>query len=32
MSKRQPKLLIEDIIESGEKIFTYTAGLTFEKF
>ena len=29
MSRRQPKLLIEDIIESGEKIFTYTAGLSF---
>ena len=32
MSKRQPKLLVEDIIESGEKIFTYTAGLSFEQF
>ena len=32
MSKRQPKLLVEDIIESGEKIFIYTAGLSFEQF
>ena len=32
MSRRQPKLLIEDIIESGEKIFTYTAELSFEQF
>ena len=32
MSKREPKLLIGDIIESAEKIKEYTAHLTFEKF
>ncbi len=25
MSKRQPKLLLEDILESAEKIITYTS-------
>jgi uncharacterized protein with HEPN domain len=32
MSKRQPLLLVEDIIESGEKILTYTSGLSFQEF
>ena len=32
MSKRQPKLLVEDIIESGNKILEYTNLLTFEDF
>lgn len=32
MSKRQPKLLIEDIVESGKKILEYTQELTFDEF
>lgn len=32
MSKRSTDLLIDDIIESGQKILDYTAGLTFEHF
>jgi uncharacterized protein with HEPN domain len=32
MSKRSPQLLLEDIIESANKILAYTAGLSFEKF
>jgi uncharacterized protein with HEPN domain len=32
MSKRQPSLLLEDIIDSGHKILTYTANLSFEEF
>jgi uncharacterized protein with HEPN domain len=32
MSKRQPHLLIEDIIESGNKILTYTRNLSFADF
>lgn len=32
MSKRQPQLLIEDIIESGHKILNYTESLSFEQF
>ncbi len=32
MSKRQPYLLIEDIIDSGNKILEYTKGITFEEF
>jgi len=32
MSKRQPHLLIEDIIESGTKILLYTEGLTYDEF
>ena len=32
MSKREPKLLIEDIIDSGNKILLYTAGLSFDDF
>ena len=32
MSKREPKLLIEDIISSGIKILEYTSNLSFEEF
>ncbi len=33
MSKRNtPLLLINDILESGEKILRYTSGMTFETF
>lgn len=32
MSKRNDKLLLEDIIESANKILSYTQGLTFEEF
>src|SRR2546423_60589 len=32
MSDRSPKLLIEDILASAEKIQRYTAGMTFEEF
>jgi uncharacterized protein with HEPN domain len=32
MSKRNPHLLIADMIESGQKIMAYTDGLTFEEF
>ncbi len=32
MSKREPLLLIEDIIESGNKILDYTNNLSFEEF
>lgn len=32
MSKRSEKLLIEDIIESIGRIFSYTKGLTYKKF
>ncbi len=32
MSKREPSLLVEDIIDSAEKIIEYTQGLTFEMF
>ncbi|MDB5286905.1 MAG: hypothetical protein JWR05_1854 [Mucilaginibacter sp.] len=32
MSKRQPLLLLEDILESAEKILTYTQSLTYEEF
>lgn len=32
MSKREPHLLVEDIIDSGRKILEYTKGLTFEAF
>jgi len=32
MSKRQPALLVEDIVESGQKILSYTKDLTFEQF
>ena len=32
MSKREPILLIEDIIDSGQKILVYTDNLSFEDF
>ena len=32
MSKRQPELLIDDILESCSKILAYTDGYTFEDF
>lgn len=32
MSKREPKLLISDILESAAKILDYTAGQSFEEF
>jgi uncharacterized protein with HEPN domain/predicted nucleotidyltransferase len=32
MSKRNPKLLIEDILESSNKILNYTNGMSFEDF
>lgn len=32
MSKRNPTLLIGDIVESGEKILSYTEDISFEQF
>jgi uncharacterized protein with HEPN domain len=32
MSKRSPQLLLEDIIESANKIMAYTNGLSYEQF
>ncbi|MBK7889031.1 MAG: DUF86 domain-containing protein [Bacteroidetes bacterium] len=32
MSKRSPKLLVQDILESGQKIIKYTDGISFEEF
>ena len=32
MSKRSPQLLLADILESANKILTYTQGLSFEQF
>jgi uncharacterized protein with HEPN domain len=32
MSKREPSLLIEDIIESANKILNYTHNLSFDEF
>ena len=32
MSKRNPKLLIEDIIDSANKVLSYTENLSFEEF
>jgi len=32
MSKREPKLLLDDIISSIEKIESYTAGFTYDSF
>ncbi|MBK7443607.1 MAG: DUF86 domain-containing protein [Bacteroidetes bacterium] len=32
MSKREDAVLLKDIIESGDKIFRYTFGMTFEEF
>ncbi|HET7898298.1 MAG TPA: DUF86 domain-containing protein [Flavisolibacter sp.] len=32
MSKREPRLLLSDILESAQKILDYTAGQSFEDF
>lgn len=32
MSKREPTLLVEDIIESANKILVYTSNITFQEF
>ncbi|MBN8853576.1 MAG: hypothetical protein BGO55_12375 [Sphingobacteriales bacterium 50-39] len=32
MSKRSPRLLLEDIIASANKILAYTEGLSFDQF
>lgn len=32
MSKREPSLLVEDIIESANKVLEYTEGFTFQGF
>jgi uncharacterized protein with HEPN domain len=32
MSKREPSLLVEDIIDSAHKILDYTPNLSFEDF
>ena len=32
MSERQPELLVEDIIEYGNKILSYAEGFTFQDF
>ena len=32
MSKREPLILVEDIIDSAEKILAYTYNLSFEEF
>ena len=32
MSKRSPDLLIQDIIESAQKILDYAKGLTYDEF
>jgi uncharacterized protein with HEPN domain len=32
MSKREPGLLLNDILESAERIIAYTSGYTFEQF
>ena len=32
MSKREPSLLLNDIVESSFKILNYTDGMTFESF
>ena len=32
MSKRSPQLLLEDILESANKILAYTDGLSYEQF
>ena len=32
MSKRNNELLIQDIIESAQKIRRYTSGISFEEF
>ena len=32
MSKREPSLLVCDMIESAESILSFTAGMTYEQF
>lgn len=32
MSRRNPQLLVENMIESSKRIFQYTEGLSFELF
>jgi uncharacterized protein with HEPN domain len=32
MSKREPTLLVRDMIESAESILSFTAGMTYEHF
>jgi uncharacterized protein with HEPN domain len=32
MSKRSPQLLLEDILDSANKILDYTNGLSYEQF
>lgn len=32
MSRRKPKLLVSDMLESAHKILDYTAGQSFEDF
>jgi uncharacterized protein with HEPN domain len=32
MSKRSPQLLLEDILESANKILAYTSGLSYDQF
>jgi uncharacterized protein with HEPN domain len=32
MSKREPTLLVRDMIESAESILSFTAGMTYEQF
>lgn len=32
MSEREPKLLLEDIVESIDKIIAYTEGLSYDEF
>jgi len=32
MSRRTPKLLLEDILDSGQRIIEYTKDITFEEF
>ena len=32
MSKRETKLLLQDILEAGQKILSYTTGMSFDDF
>jgi len=32
MSEREPKLLLQDILDSSQKIMTYTENFTYEEF
>jgi uncharacterized protein with HEPN domain len=32
MSERKPKLLLQDILDSSQKIITYTKDITYEEF